>query len=70
MRLLLAVLFAGMVVFSACGETVTTQEVDEQPTMENQTVVSQPAALPDDYTDIQTAQDDFDALDDVLGELE
>jgi len=33
--------------------------------------ITQPADLqPDDYTDIQTAEDDFEALDETLDELE
>jgi len=66
MRILLLLLIIGMIVLSACGEKMTIPEVSDPPVTENRPVVEQP----DDYTDIQTAEDDFEALDETLDELE
>jgi uncharacterized protein YcfL len=67
MRLLI-VLIMGMMLLSACGTDVNEQTNEQQPVVEQVQPVE--PVQPDDYTDIQTAQDDFDALDETLGGLE
>ncbi|HLC74792.1 MAG TPA: hypothetical protein VJH88_02960 [Candidatus Nanoarchaeia archaeon] len=59
--LLISILLLGC----AANAPIAEKTVDTQPI-----VTEQQPVQPDDYTDIQTADDDFDAIDSALDELE
>ena len=66
MRMILVVLMIGLVLLSACSDGIIYEDVlaQEMPDLPAEPVTA------DDYTDIQTAEDDFEALDETLDELE